>query len=144
MKQGGKVKRRGAQPERLPDAELDVMACMWQRGQATAREVREAMTDYRPMTHGSMVTLLKRLEAKGWVAREKGPVGKAFVYHPLRRPEPTRRRILSDVVRRVFEGNGVALVSTLFDSSPPTSEQLTQLEQLFEDLREKAGKSEGP
>ena len=113
------------------------MACVWQRGRATAREIREAMANYRPMTHGSMATLLKRLEAKGWVGKEKGSVGKAFVYRAIRRPEPTHRRILRDLVRRIFAGNGVALISTLLDSEPPTTEELDRLEDLFEQLRQK-------
>ena len=29
--------------ENLPDAELEVMACLWQRGDATARQIREEM-----------------------------------------------------------------------------------------------------
>lgn len=126
----------------LPDAELEVLACIWQYGQATARQVREAMADYRPMTHGSMVTLLKRLEAKGWVTRQKGPVGKAFVYRPTRRPEPTRRRILSKLVRRVFGGSGVELISTLLDSQPPTTEELDELQQLFDELRAKRAQAD--
>lgn len=126
----------------LPDAELEVLACLWQQGRATARQVREAMAGYRPMTHGSMVTLLKRLEAKGWVTREKGPVGKAFIYHATRRAGPTRRRILRDLVHRIFGGNGVELISTLLDSTPPTPKELDRLERMFEELRAKAERSE--
>ena len=127
--------------DRLPDAELEVMACLWQDGPATARDVRETMAEYRPMTHGSMVTLLKRLEAKGWVAREKGPVGKAFVYRSVRRPGPTHRRILRNLVRRIFGGR-VALISTLLDSQPPSAKELNELEELFQDLRARAEKAE--
>ena len=124
--------------DRLPDAELEVMGCLWQQGSATARQVREAMGGYRPMTHGSMVTLLKRLEAKRWVTREKGPVGKAFVYRPTRRPGPTRKRILRNLVQRVFGGNGVALVSALFDSRPPSPVEMEKLQELFDDLKAKS------
>ena len=117
------------------------MACLWQDGPATARDIRETMADYRPMTHGSMVTLLKRLEAKQWVAREKGPVGKAFVYRAVRRPGPTHRRILGNLVRRIFGGR-VALISTLLDSQPPTANELDELERLFQELRAKTEEGE--
>lgn len=123
--------------ERLPDAELEVMACLWQLREATARQLREAMTGYRPMAHTSMVTLLGRLEAKGLVKRAKGPVGKAFVYTPLRRPDKTYRRVVGDVLQRIFGGNGPALVASLFDTKPPTPAELTQLQQLLDRLREK-------
>ena len=123
--------------EKLPSAELEVLASLWQQGKATAREIREAMQGYRPMTHGSMVSLLKRLEGKNLVSKEKGPVGKAFVYCPTRPPEPTYRRIMRDLYERVFGGSGVAMVASLFESRPPTSEELDALEGLLRELREK-------
>lgn len=122
--------------ENLPNAELEVLASLWQQGKATAREIREAMQGYRPMTHGSMVTLLKRLEGKGLVSKEKGPVGKAFVYCPTRRPEPTYRRLTRDLRERVFGGSGVAMVSSLFETRPPTPEELDALQQLLNRLRD--------
>lgn len=83
------------------------------------------------MAHGSMVNLLKRLEAKGLVQHEKGPVGKAFVYTPTRRPEPTRRKLVSDMLQRIFGGNGVAMVSTFLDTRPMTAKELDQMEELI-------------
>jgi predicted transcriptional regulator len=119
----------------LPDAELEVLACLHRQGQATAREIREAMQGYRPMAHASVLTLLTRLEGKGLVSREKGPVGKAFVYIPTARSNKTARNVLKRLLQRVFHGDGVALVTSLFQSKPPTPEELDRLEQLVSDLR---------
>lgn len=121
--------------ERLPDAELEVMACLWRLREATARQLREAMLGYRPMAHTSMVTLLGRLETKGMVKRAKGPVGKAFVYSPLRRPGKTYRRVIGDVLHRIFGGNKPALVASLFEIDPPTAAEMAELEQLLDRLR---------
>ena len=123
--------------ERLPDAELEVLACLWQLREATARQLREAMTGYRPMAHTSMVTLLGRLEAKGLVKRAKGPVGKAFLYTPMRRPGKTYRRVIGDVLQRIFGGNGPALVASLFETQPPTAAELVELQQLLDRLRKR-------
>lgn len=122
--------------ERLPDAELEVMACLWQLREATARQLREEMMSYRPMAHTSVVTLLGRLEAKGLVKRAKGPVGKAFVYKPLRRPGKTYRRVIGDVLQRIFGGNGPALVASLFETKPPTPAELAELQQLLDRLQQ--------
>ncbi len=127
----------------LPDAELEVMACLWRDGKQTARQIRETMESYRPMAHGSAVTLLKRLEAKGLVAKEKAPVGKAFVYRPTRQPGPTYRRILRNLSQRIFGGNRVALAASLFETQPPNSEELEKLEELLEELRSKTS-GKGP
>ena len=138
------LKSGDAELDRLPDAELEVLACLWQQGEATAREVREMMDSYRRMAHGSMVTLLKRLEAKGLVTRAKAPVGKAFVYRPTRKPGPTYRRILRDLVHRIFRGNNVEVVSTLLDSNPPTPEELDRLQELVDDLRTRSERPDKP
>ncbi|HEX7376209.1 MAG TPA: BlaI/MecI/CopY family transcriptional regulator [Pirellulales bacterium] len=121
--------------ERLPDAELEVMACLWQLREATARQLREAMLNYRPMAHTSMVTLLGRLEDKGMVRRAKGPVGKAFVYSPLRRPGKTYRRVVGDVLERIFGGSKPALIASLFEIGPPTAAELAELQKLLDRLR---------
>lgn len=128
--------------DQLPDAELEVMACLWQLREATARQVREAMLNYRPMAHTSVVTLLGRLEAKGLVKRAKGPVGKAFVYTPLRRPGKTYRRVIGNVLQRIFGGNGPALVASLFETQPPTPAEVEELQRLLDQLRQKANPRE--
>ena len=132
----------GAQPE-LPDAELEVLACLQRQSKATAREIREAMQTYRPMAHPSVLTLLTRLEGKGLVRREKGPSGKAFVYLPTGRARKTGGNVLKRLLQRVFHGDGVALVSSLFESKPPTREELNRLEELLRDLRAESGQGSG-
>jgi len=121
--------------ENLPDAELEVMACLWQRGDATARQIREEMASYRPMTHGALVTLLKRLEAKGLVRKKKGDFGKAFVFRAAHAPEPVYRKIMRDLHERVFGGSVVAMFASLFETRPPSAEEVDELQQLLDDLR---------
>ncbi len=87
------------------------------------------------MSHGAVVNLLKRLEAKKLVRHEKGTEGKAFIYLPTRRCEPTRKRVVSDMLQRIFGGNGVAMISTLLDTKPPSKKELDQLEELIETMR---------
>ena len=118
----------------LPDAELDVLAALARTEPATAKRLREQLAEHRPMAHGSVLTLLKRLENKGLVAREKGPVGKAFLYRPERELTPTLRDLVGNLVKRIFGGNSVALVASLFETRPPTVEELAELRQLVESL----------
>lgn len=127
----------------LPDAELEVLACLHRQGKATAREIRESIHEYRPLAHASVLTLLTRLEAKGLVSREKGSFGKAFLYIPTNRSRRTTRNLIQRLVKRVFHGDGVALVSSLFQTKPPTQDELTRLEQLLTDLRAKRAQKTG-
>jgi len=122
-------------PDSVPAAELEVLACLWQRDRATAREIRETVAPFRPMTHGAMLTLLKRLEEKGLVEKTSEKVGKAFVYRATGAGGPAYGRIMRDLRRRIFGGSGVTMVASLFESAPPSAEELEELEQLLRDLR---------
>jgi len=121
----------------VPTAELEVLASLRQMEQATAREIREHMQPYRPMAHGSVMNLLKRLEAKKLVAKKKGPVGKAFVYRPTAATSSIYGNLLDRLLNRVFGGDSLAMVASLFETKPPDRHQLDKLEELLDDLRQK-------
>jgi BlaI family transcriptional regulator, penicillinase repressor len=121
----------------VPTAELEVLACLRQMERATAREIRERMHPYRPMAHGSVVNLLKRLEAKKLVSKKKGPVGKAFMYRSTAATVSIYGNLLDRLLNRVFGGDSMALVASLFETKPPDDRQLDKLEQLLDELREK-------
>lgn len=121
----------------LPEAELEVLATLHALGEVDAVSVLAAMKRFRPMTHASMATLLKRLEAKGLVSRRKGDVGKAFVYRATVKPNSTYRSVLRRMVERLFHGEPLAMVSALFDARPPTADEIDELRRMVNDLSEK-------
>lgn len=127
----------------LPDAELEVLAALWHRGESTARQVREALEEFRPMSHGAVFTLLSRLEEKGHVIRAERKIGKAFVYRAQIEPGSTFRKKVRDLLERVFRGSSVSMVNALFETRPPTDDEIRQLEGLLGDLkhRRREGKS---
>ena len=128
---------------KIPEAELDVLACLQRLREATARQIGEAMRGYRPMAHGSVVTLLKRLESKSLVTKRKAPAGKAFVYRPARGAASTYQSLLKRIRQRVFGGDSVALVASLYESRPPTPVELVELEGLLQRLKNDASRSGG-
>ena len=130
-------KSKGAS-DSIPSAELDVLACLWQEGPVTARRIREMMKKYRPMAHGSVVTLLTRLEDKDMVSKKKGNVGKAFLFSAARKPEAMYRKLTKEMVNRVFAGNVATMVCALFDAQAPTKDELTQIQKAVNSSKRKA------
>ncbi len=121
----------------LPDAEMEVMACLWQYGEAPAKKIQGLMKEFRPLAHCSVLTLLKRLETRELVTKEKGPVGKAFIFKPIHKPDPAYRLIVKDLIKRVFRGNSLALVSSLFETQKLKKEELKELQELLNRLKKK-------
>ena len=118
----------------LPEAEVEVLACLHRAGEAQAAEIRRALRKTRPMSHASVVTLLGRLEQRGIVSRRKAESGKAFVWFATHKPEQTFRSVIGRVAERVFHHDRVALVSSLFGAKPPTREELDGLRELLDGM----------
>ncbi|MHC4353683.1 MAG: BlaI/MecI/CopY family transcriptional regulator [Planctomycetota bacterium] len=138
------AKKNSSVPQ-LPEAELDVLSCILQRQRVTAREIREALAEIRPLAHASVVTLLahasvvtllNRLEQKGLVQKQKGRVGKAFVYRASHKPAVVYRSLVQSMLDRVFAGNGLALVHSLFETQPPNPQELDELQTMLDTIRE--------
>jgi BlaI family transcriptional regulator, penicillinase repressor len=118
----------------IPEAELEVLACLWNAEPLTAGEIREQLQAYRPMAHGSVLTLLNRLSGKNLVMREKSGNGKSFAYRPVQKPAPVYRRILGKLRQRIFGGSSVAMVASLLENRTTTPEELIELKALLEKI----------
>ena len=130
-------------PPTLPEAEQDVLAALYERAPATAREIREALVPRRPLAHASVVTLLGRLERRGLVTRRKAEEGKAFVYTPTRDRTGAVAPLLSGLVSRLFKGHSPALVATLLESTPPNARDLDELQSLIDTWRQRTESEPG-
>jgi predicted transcriptional regulator len=130
----------GASP---PPSELAVLQVLWERSRATAREVREILaTRGRRLAHSTIVTLIKRLERRGLVGREKAKKGKAFVFRPARRPQGVRRRLVRQLVERVFGGDAIPLFSCLIEEASLSREEIKKLRRMVEALDKGAPKED--
>lgn len=126
---------------KIPEAEADVLAVLFDSEEATARQVREVLAKKRPMAHGTVVTLLRRLEDRGLVKRRKADQGKAFVYRPAKAHARTFGPVATSLMQRAFGGRPAALVASLFETRPPSSDEIDELEALVDRLRKDAKRS---
>jgi predicted transcriptional regulator len=132
-----KKRRSRAAPRLLTDVELELMTIVWERGEATVKDVAAALPKGRRLAYTSVATMLKILEQKRFLTARKD--GLAFVYHPLVAKAAYEAACVSDMVTRVFAGEPAALVARLLNDRELTPEALREIEQLVGAL---AGKAE--
>ena len=131
---------RRDKPAGVPEAELDVLSVIDDLGEADAMTIRDALAKRRPMTHASVSTLLKRLEARGLVVRRKADRGKAFLYSATEEAGRAHGRAVRRVLERVFRNDRLGLVAALFDGAPPSAKEAKALRKLVDDLHRGAKK----
>lgn len=113
----------------LTDAEARVMRVLWSATSATVGEVVDRLSGKQPVSYSTVQTILRILENKGYVAHEK--VNRAFVYRPIVDERQARKRALSHLVKRLFEGSPSLLVLNVLDDEEMDPEELRRLKQLI-------------
>jgi predicted transcriptional regulator len=123
------------------DRELDVMGVLWQNGSATVAEVRDRLP--ADLAYTTVLTILRNLEAKGFV-RHEGE-GKAHRYFPRVARRAAGKSAVSRLIDKMFGGDAAMLVSHLVSDHPLSGEELRNLHaELGERLADSADESEKP
>src|SRR5580692_7553522 len=88
-------------------SELEVAQLVWQLGQASVRQVLEALPAERGLDFKTVQTYLRRLEEKGYLRSRRD--GRAKVYTARVRPEQVIREVIDGFIHRLFGGETIPL-----------------------------------
>lgn len=124
------------------DRELEILQILWQRGEATVREVYEELSQRLPIVQNTVQAFLRTMEEKSLVRHRLE--GRTFIYTALVEREPTKRRLVSRLLERVFDGAIDQLVDSALSLRRPTADELARLGALLAEAkagRKAAGKT---
>ena len=113
---------------RLGRLELQIMNVVWSRGKATVHEVRDELSQGRKPAYSTILTMMRKLEAKGYLMHEVD--GRTYVYQPAISHRAVRRCLLGDLVDRLFEGSPVLLLTSLVEWNRVTDRELREIQEL--------------
>lgn len=119
------------------ERELEILHVLWQRREASVREVYETLAQRLPIVQNTVQAFLRTMEEKGLVTHRVE--GRTFVYQPLVQPERTKKRLVKQLMQRAFDGAVDQLVQSALSAQKPTEEELSRLEEMLRDLRKQAG-----
>jgi BlaI family penicillinase repressor len=115
----------------LSRRERQIMDVIYQRGQATAAEVAEAIPD--PPSYSAVRALLRILEEKGFLRHEQQ--GVRYVFIPTVGRGRARRSALKGLVKTFFDGSIEQTVAALLVNHKLSDEELERLAHLIEQAR---------
>ena len=119
------------------DRELDALKVLWDRGEATVRDVCDALNARGPdLAYTTILSLLQVMEQKGLVSHRRD--GKAYVYLPLIERESTFRQIAGGFLERVFDGAVDEYLVHALESRSLNPEQLDELQAMIDAARKRA------
>lgn len=113
----------------IHDREMDLMDVLWERGSATAAEVRDLLED--DLAYNTVLTILRRLEQKGYVGHEEE--GRAHRYFPLVERDQARESAVRRLLDKVFDGSAELMLTHLVTESKLDDEQIRRLRHLLQE-----------
>lgn len=105
------------------DRELEIMRVIWERSEATAKEIHEALPDDRH--YNSVLTIIRVLERKGHLTHRAE--GKAHIYRAKAKQEKAQRHVLSHLIEQVFGGSAAAMVLHLVETGDLSEDDLSEI-----------------
>ena len=110
---------------RLSPLENQVMNVVWQRGAATADDVRTALAKSRRLKDSTIRTVLRRLEEKGFI--EHTVEGRTFRFSPKIAPQNVATNAVRGIIDRFCAGSVENLLVGMVDSELLSAETLKSL-----------------
>lgn len=126
-------------PSNLGHVEQAVMDYVWSHGPCTAEACREALARSRPMKDSTIRTVLRRLEAKGYVAHKLE--GRTFIYRAAEARENVAARAVKNIIDRFCNGSAEQLVMGMVDSNVLGRKDLERMARKIAQSRESQRKS---
>ena len=110
---------------RLSPLENRVMQVVWRRKNVTAEDVRTKLAGRRPLKDSTVRTILRRLEAKGYVKHTTE--GRTYVYSPKVASQSVATDAVRAIVDHFCEGSVENLLVGMVDDELITPEVLEEL-----------------
>lgn len=126
----------GPRARELTERELAVMRVFWDDGSGTAEDARQRLADAGvELAYVTVANVVRGLEDKGFLKQLNK--SRPFLYEPARSFEEVSKRLVGDLVERLFDGSRQQLLVQVLGSRRLSK---TEREFLKQVLKEQEGR----
>lgn len=111
------------------EGELELLTILWERGEATVRDVFEAVNERRPVVYTGVQKLMQIMLDKGLVERDASE--RAHVYRAVIAKDDTERRFMRELSDRFFAGSAAQLALRALEMEPASDDDLREIRKLI-------------
>jgi predicted transcriptional regulator len=119
--------------DNLGELQRTVMEVVWRLGEASVHDVLKQLGRRKKLAYTTVLTVLQKLEKAGWL--EHRNEGKSYIYVPTASREEAGAGSVRQFLKRVFEGDAVAMFQHLIRESKLSDEDLSELRSMIDEKR---------
>jgi BlaI family penicillinase repressor len=109
----------------LTEAERRIMGVLWERGEASVRDLTDALEPQYGLAYTTVLTTVRIMADKGYVTFRKA--GRAHIYAPALSQEGAQRSALGSVMQSFFGGSPQRLAQQLVADEKLTLDDIEAL-----------------
>jgi predicted transcriptional regulator len=128
------VTLRNGDTRALTDLQQAILDLIWARGSATAEQVRSALKAKSPLKDSTVRTLLRRLEARGYLTHRLD--GKIFVYQAAVPAQSVAAGAVRQIIKRFWAGSVEQFLAGMVDEKVLSAEEIQKLARRVKKARE--------
>jgi predicted transcriptional regulator len=114
------------------DVELQILRILWDRGPSPVREIHAQLGAEKGTSYSTTVKMLAVMLQKGLVRRNES--AQPHVYRAVLTREGAGRRMVRQLIDKVFDGSASHLVLQALSSEKATKEELAEIRRLLDEM----------
>lgn len=119
------------------NAELEILAAIWEQGPQTVKQVHEIIRDSRDVGYTTVLKLMQVMTEKGLLTRDESE--RSHIYHAAVPEKKVKRRMVSDLLDRAFDGSAASMVQQLLSAKRTSAAELDEIRALLDEHEKNRG-----
>lgn len=116
------------------ESELEILRILWERGEATVRDVHEELSKSKDAGYTTTLKLMQIMHEKGMVKRDE--TNKTHKYIPLLSREKTQKQLMGKMIDTLFQGSSTQLVMQALGQHKTSRQELDEIQKLIDQLKQ--------
>ncbi|NII85199.1 BlaI/MecI/CopY family transcriptional regulator [Pedobacter riviphilus] len=114
------------------EGEMEILQVLWQKGNATVREVHEALNK-KDSGYTTTLKLMQILHEKGMVERDTNQ--KTHIYKALVSRDKTEKQLVNKMIDNVFNGSAARLVMQALGNHSASADEIDEIKKYLDSLK---------
>jgi len=117
------------------EVELQILRVLWELGPSPVREIHAQLSANKGTNYSTTVKMLSVMLEKGLVMRDEQ--ASPHIYRPAMSRQAAGKRMVKDLIDKVYDGAAMSLVLQALASSRATKEEIEEVRRLLDQMEGK-------
>ena len=117
------------------ESELEILQVLWEKDQASVREVHEELLQYKDVGYTTTLKLMQIMFEKGLVKRDD--TFKTHIYQASVSKEKTQKHLVGKMINTLFGGSPTELVLQALGNHKASPAELEEIQRLLNNLKDR-------